>query len=178
VRSAQSSASIRHGADGGQARVDLYGRLLGAVRRSLGAQDAEDVVQDAFVRLAAVTDTSPPVRDPNAFLYTVTRNLVRDRGRAAAVRAAVSGEFDEGVLCTEPDAVRVIAGRQQLVLLERALAELPPKRRAALVLRRFDGLSHTAIGEMLGLSVSSVEKHIRAALVHCRRRLAEWDEVA
>ena len=65
--------------------------------------------------------------------------------------------------------------RQQLVLLETALAELPPKRRAALVLYRFDNLSHAEIAQQLGISVSMVEKHVRLALDHCRQRMAQMN---
>jgi RNA polymerase sigma factor (sigma-70 family) len=151
---------------------NVYRRLLGTVRRRLGSQDAEDVVQDAYLRLVAARDGSS-IRNSDAFLQTVTQNLVRDRGRAAAVRAAVSGDAEREVRCPQPDVVRVISSREQLAVLEQALAELPPKRRAALVLRRFDGMSHAAIADTLGLSVSMVEKHIRIALDHCRHRLAE-----
>lgn len=158
--------------DGLGLQPGIYHRLLGTVRRRFGAQDAEDVVQDAYLRLVAANDGSA-IRNSNAFLRTVTQNLLRDRGRAAAVRAQVAADYVEEVECPQPDAVRVISGREQLAVLERALAELPPKRRAALVLRRFDGMSHAAIAETLGLSVSMVEKHIRIAFEHCRMRLNE-----
>ena len=158
--------------DGPGLQPGVYRRLLVTVRRRFGAQDAEDVVQDAYLRLVAANGQSS-IRNSNAFLHTVTQNLLRDRGRAAAVRAQVAGEFVPEVRCPQPDAARVLSGREQLAVLERALAELPAKRRAALVLRRFDGMSHAAIAETLGLSVSMVEKHIRIALEHCRTRLAE-----
>ncbi len=150
----------------------LYKRLLASVRRKIGAQEAEDVVQDAYVRLASASERAP-IRDEGAFLHTVATNLVRDRGRAAVTRATYAGDMDENVAADEPNAWQVLSSRQQLEVLEKALKELPEKRRAALVLFRFDGRSHVEIAEMLGLSVSMVEKHVRAALEHCRRRMRE-----
>lgn len=149
-----------------------YDRLLGFVRRRLRGPDAEDVVQDAYLRLTIASGRSV-VRSPDAFLHTAALNLVRDRARAAAVRQASAGEAPAEPPCPAPGAEDGLAARQQLEVLESALAELPAKRRACLVLYRFDELSHAAIAERLGLSVSSVEKHIRRALDHCRRRLAE-----
>lgn len=150
----------------------LYRRLLASVRRRFGVQDAEDVVQDVFLRMTYASERSS-VRNKDAYVHSVALNLVRDRGRAAATRAAVAGEFDENTRSLEPDAWQIISSRQQLAILEAALAELPQKRRAALVLRRFDGLTYLEIAETLGLSVSMVEKHVRLGLDHCRRRLAE-----
>ena len=157
--------------DGAGDARGAYDRLLGFVRRRLRGGDAEDVVQDAYLRLTLASGRDA-IRNPEAFLHTTSLNLVRDRARSAMVRDA-GGEIPDDVVSLAPDAERALLARQQLALLESALAELPMKRRACLVLHRFDELSHAAIAERLGLSVSSVEKHIRRALDHCRRRLAE-----
>ena len=152
--------------------LGAYDRLLGFVRRRLRGEDAEDVVQDAYLRLT-VAQGRGDIRNPDAFLHVAALNLVRDRARAAAVRGGVSAEGGENAPCPAATPEQALSAQQQLAVLERALAELPVKRRACLVLYRFDELSHAAIAERLGLSVSSVEKHIRRALDQCRRRLAE-----
>lgn len=148
----------------------FYQRLRRYVRRRLGSdEDAADVVQDAYLRLVSTSD----VRNPHAFLHTAALNLVRDHARSVAVRRAVHADAVDEVAAVVPSVEKAVADREQLAVLERALAELKPNQRAALVLYRFDGLSHAEIADKLGLSVSMIEKHIRRALAHCRARLAE-----
>ena len=67
-----------------------------------------------------------------------------------------------------------MAGAQRLQYLEQlkaVLAELSPRRREALMLHRFEGLSQAQIAERMGISVSMVEKHIAFALLHCKQHL-------
>ena len=60
---------------------------------------------------------------------------------------------------------------QRLEQLKRVVAELSPRRREALMLHRFEGLSQAQIAERMGISVSMVEKHIAQALLHCKQHL-------
>jgi len=55
--------------------------------------------------------------------------------------------------------------------VKEVLAELSPRRREALMLHRFEGLSQAQIAERMGVSISMVEKHIAFALLHCKQRL-------
>lgn len=153
--------------------------LIRFVVRSAPGIDAADVVQDAYLRLVAAARRIV-VKDPTAFLFMTVRNLLKDRARshARAVRSgrdAVQEVGTEEHACTTPTAEHALIARERLAIVERALAELAPNRRAALVLHRIDGLSHADIAVRLGLSVSMVEKHIRAALDHCHRRLFQAD---
>lgn len=155
--------------------VDGYQRLLRFVRRRLGASDeAADVVQDAYVRLAQASRRQD-IADEQAFLKTTAVNLLRDRGRRATVRgpAIYTDERALAIPADQPLPDAVLAARQQMAVLERALAELPSKRRTALVWYRFDNIPQAVIAERLGISVSMVEKHVRLGLEHCQRRLAE-----
>jgi len=163
--------------DAGADVTSCYGQLLRFVRNRLKWQDeAADVVQDAYVRLA-ITAQRSEVRNAAAFLHVATRNLVHDRQRAARVRhVPETNDTDIAEIpCPAPSAERVLIGQQRVAVLEEALRELPDKRRAALVLYRFDNLSHAQIAERLGISVSMVEKHIRFGLAHCRKRLEEME---
>lgn len=157
-----------------------YARLLRVVRsKGVDRDDAADIVQDAYARLTVAAERTE-VHNPGAFLHVTAINLVRDRGRAAGTQRlfAANETASDDIACPAPSAERTIIGRQNLAVLERALSELPPKRRAALVLYRFDNMSHAAIAEQLGLSISMVEKHVRLALDHCRMRLLEASDVS
>lgn len=152
-----------------------YGRLTRFVRShfKLG-EEAMDIVQDAYARLIKAAERAP-IRDSVAFLHVAAANLARDRIRCQAVRHAceTADATAYDVECRAPSPERAMISRQQLAIIEQALDELPLKRRAALVLHRFDNLSHAEIAMRLGISVSMVEKHIRWGLKHCRKRLEE-----
>jgi len=149
-------------------------RLLKFFRRRVhSVDDAADMTQDVFVKLAGM-DVGR-ITAPGPFLFKTAVNLLRDRGRSAAYRAAAqSSVLDEDeFVCTAPLPERVVAARQQMVILEQALTELSPKCRAVFVRYRYDGWSHQRIADELGVSISMVEKYVRKALIHCRHRLDE-----
>lgn len=154
--------------------AQYYGRLVQFFRLRTGSQDdATDLAQDAFARLSAVD--LDRVQLPGPFLYATASNLLRDRARSRSMRdAAITGPADfDRLICPQPHAEQALAGKEQLAVLESALLELPPKCRAVLVLYRFDELSQRAIADRLGISVSMVEKYLKRAQDHCRRRLEE-----
>jgi len=151
-----------------------YGRLVRFLRRrARSTEDAADLAQDAFVRLAAADIRE--IRKPASFLFTTALNLLRDRARSAHARhAAYTVPAEETqLICPAPQAERVLDGEQRLRVLEAALLELSPKCRAVFVLFHFDGLSQRDIADRLRISVSMVEKYVKQALSHCEKRLNE-----
>ena len=152
-----------------------YARLMRFVRARVRlGLEADDVVQDAYLRLSLSADRVI-IRDTSGFLHKAARSVVYDRERARKVRQRVEAD-DESVKllpCLSPSVEREIIARQQLAIVGKALAELSAKQRAAVVMHRFDRISHSEIAERLNISISMVEKHIRRALAHCRARLNE-----
>lgn len=151
-----------------------YERLVRFFNRRIGSHDeAADLAQDAFLKLSAIE--MDRVREPGPFLFATARNLLKDRARAKSTRdATLSVAMDMTVLaCPKPQPEQTLDGKEQLAVLDAALRDLSPKCRAVLVLYRFDELSHGAIADQLGISVSMVEKYLKRALNHCRRALEE-----
>ena len=70
-----------------------------------------------------------------------------------------------------PDPERVAEGRSEVAALERALAELPPRRREILIASRADGTPLREIAISLGVSQRLVEMELKLALIHCGRHL-------
>ncbi|KTC51254.1 RNA polymerase subunit sigma [Pseudomonas fluorescens ABAC62] len=143
-------------------------------KRTDNASDAADMTQDVFTQWLDYRDRAR-VEQPRAFLFQMARNLLRDHWRKQKVRHTVhqdQADMDAEPVTDEQNEPMVAAQRlQRLEQLKEVLAELSPRRREALMLHRFEGMSQAQIAERMGISISMVEKHIALALLHCKRRL-------
>lgn len=157
------------------------GRLASLAYRLLGsAADAEDVVQDAFLRWQAADRERIEV--PEAWLTKVVTNLALDRLRSAKTRRerAVGAWLPEPVLDGDPmlGPAETFEQRESvsfavLMLLER----LPPTERAVYVLREAFAYSHSEIAEILDITESASQQHALRARRHVgvRRNAAQID---
>jgi RNA polymerase sigma-70 factor (ECF subfamily) len=144
-------------------------RRLVSNRLLVGA-DAEDVVQDAFVRVLAM-DGSIPITSPVGLLTRTVFNIATDRHRADKVRARhVNDDCEwETVATKDANPEENAAARQLCRRLQETIEKLPPRCREVFVLHRFEGLSHEDIAKRLGVSRNMVEKHIIRALIDLRK---------
>ncbi|MBL8266500.1 RNA polymerase sigma factor [Steroidobacter sp.] len=147
--------------------------LRGFFEKRLRAKaDVEDLVQEVFVRLAQRRDLTS-IEQIEGYLFQVAANLLRDRGRREAVRGVGSGTpaeaTEESIEVITPE--RVLQGTEVLDRVIDALHQLPERTRTVFVLQRFEDLSYLQIARRLGLSVSSVEKHMMKAMAHIKRRV-------
>ncbi|HEY2534727.1 MAG TPA: sigma-70 family RNA polymerase sigma factor [Xanthobacteraceae bacterium] len=138
----------------------------------LNPADAEDLAQEVFVRLASLK-SCVMLRRPEAFIFTLARNLVRDRARRLHIRAgARSVGLDHlDLCCAGPTPEERLELEQELARAERILAALKPGARTAFVMHRVDGESYAAIASRMNVSVSMVEKHIMSATAQLRTKL-------
>jgi RNA polymerase sigma factor (sigma-70 family) len=157
----------------------LYGPGLRdfLLRRMKRSQDAEDVVQEVFMRLLRIR-RAELVRNPRAYLYGIALHVVRE----FRLRAERTGTW----MTVEPEALESLTERpddfaadgipERLDLerqLEKALEALPSMQLSVLLLHKRDGYSYEEIAEKLGLSVNTVDKYLVQAKV--RLRTMEWD---
>jgi len=133
--------------------------------RGAGA-DAEDLVQELWVKVAS--SKTGPVAEPVAYLYRMADNLMLDRLRSEQRRSRRNEEWTDANngladVAVQPSAERVLIARDTLRAVEAVLADLG--ERTNLVFRRFriDGVSQREIASELGVSLSSVEKHLQKA---------------
>ncbi len=157
--------------------VGLYaseqGRLKKFVRRLVGNHTtAEDLVQDAFVNLLRGAQASE-IDNSRSYLTRTARNLAIDHLRRERHQWQYSGELnaDAWPVCDQPLPDAVLQGRQELAALRRVIDHLPTKCRVVFLLSREHGLAMKQIAERLGISESTVEKHLTRAMVDCRREL-------
>lgn len=155
--------------------AELFRRHASELRSYLrgrrGAADAEDLVQESFIRLLQTSATRPP-DDPRAWLYRVGANLAADAHDHRLVRERVHVDWPEMAeeaadACADP-ARRVEVG-QRLEQVWNALQHLPEPCRRAFLLNRLDGMSQRTIAAHLGMSEKTVERHILRALEACQR---------
>jgi RNA polymerase sigma-70 factor (ECF subfamily) len=136
----------------------------------LSADDIEDFTQEVFLRLAS-SGLPRDLRSPGAFVFTLARNLVRDRARRLHTRAAAASVTldDVQLPCDSPTPEEALEHNEVLSRVLAALAALKPPTRQAFVRHRVDGSSYAEIANELGVSVSMIEKHIMAAIAALRR---------
>nr|WP_083434604.1 sigma-70 family RNA polymerase sigma factor [Sphingomonas sp. Y57] len=127
--------------------------------------DADDVVQEAYSRFAAM-ETVDQLRNPRAYLFSVARTIVLMHVRHARVIPirSVIDEDTSDFAADEPSPETQVSDREQLHLLAMAIAELPEPGRAAFLMRVMGELPHREIGERLGMSDNAVQKSVAKSL--------------
>jgi RNA polymerase sigma factor (sigma-70 family) len=155
---------------------DLYQtqapRLLRYFARRADSQDAGDLVQESFARLAdASAATNRTIEQPEAYLNRIATNLLRNRAKTALQRSlAQHVPVDEDSL-PGPDMIAALEARDLLNRLQTALMRLSPKTRDIFLAHRVDGVSYSDIAKRMGLSVKGVEWHMTKAIAHLDRVL-------
>lgn len=134
---------------------------------------AEDLAQDAFVKVAAAVEAGD-VQHLQPFLYQTARNLAFDHLRKQKVRALVHPRPTaaleatlETVPAADPSPETRMLDRARVRRFQAALADLPERARQVLLLHRIHGLPLAEIGRRFGVSERTIAKDLAAALKHC-----------
>lgn len=141
-------------------------------------EEAEDIVQEAYAKLFSV-DNYARIANPHAFTMRIIHNIAVERFRRADfVRIEQSASLMAMDPADEEPLPDIVAeDRAELRRVARAIETLPPRCRQALRLRRIEGLPPRKVAEKMGISVSTVEKHLVKGLRLLIDRLAEPDDV-
>ena len=144
--------------------------MLGLARRILGnAAEAEDVAQEAMLRVWTHAPRWQPLALFRTWLSRVVVNLCLDRKRKAAwVELEAAGEIADSA----PPAGEAAEAAERERLLAGAIAELPARQRAAIVLTYTEGMSNAQVAEILDTTVSAVETLLVRGKQNLRRALA------
>ena len=140
-------------------------------RRLSNAEVAAELTQEVFVKLLEQRRRHPEatVTHERSYLYRMAHNLAVDHLRRRVPESG--GEEELAALEAEaPSPERTAAGRRELELVRRAILELPDRTRQIFVLARIEGQSYRAIAVRLGISESSVQKHLAKAVAHVMQR--------
>ena len=144
------------------------GWALGFAERMLGERhEAEDVVQAAFLRVWQGAAQWQPRARFSTWFYRVLHNLCMDRFRA---RGALRGPLDESLPDGEPGGEELASNRERAARVRQALASLPVRQRAALVLCYYEERSQAEAAALLGVSEGALE----SLLSRGRAALKKW----
>jgi RNA polymerase sigma factor (sigma-70 family) len=145
------------------------------VRRVVrSSSDAEDIVQESFVRLWRALSCGD-IQSPRAVLFKTGRNLAlnhlrNDRVRNSdTARAAMDDTFMRRIATAEEELI----ASEEAAACRHLMDGLPLRCREAFVLRVVDELSYKEMSEQMQLSISTIEKHIGKGKTICRSRLAD-----
>ncbi len=146
------------------------GEIVGYLARLLGdPQEAEDACQEAFVRAHRAFGRLGPDANSRAWLYRIATNTGLNAARRRSHRAARRADV-------HPDALPADAGpslerREELRAVRRAVEALPPRQRAALMLRQFQDLGYAEIAAALGGNEDAARANVYQALKKLRAAL-------
>ncbi len=155
---------------------DLYREYSPSLVRQLtvrtGCRElARDLANEAFVRLLGMGPGKlGSIERPEAFLRRVSTNLLRDWGRAAALKQRSQSALELGS-GRELDQVAALEARDTLRRLEQALGRMKPRTREIFLAHRVHGLTYGEIAKRSGLSVKGVEKQMSKAIARIDRLL-------
>ncbi len=135
-------------------------------RRLHCPQDAADLAQDTFVRLLD-SSQSAPIEEPRAFLATVARHLLSNLYRRRALEQAYLAALAQQPEQLHPSPEDIALVREALAQIDQLLDGLAPRTRQVLLWHRLEGLSQPQIAERLNVSLATVERDLRRALLHC-----------
>ncbi len=135
--------------------------------------EAEDLVQECLFKVARRWPRVKKMERPVAYARTVLIHLALDEGKRRSQRRSELGPEATGLLEAHQDeaAVRLLGRVETGTDLLGVLRELPPRQRAALVLRYFDDLSEAEVADVMGCSVGTVKSTASRALGRLRREV-------
>lgn len=143
-----------------------YGPALRAYfRKKVGPAEAEDLVQEVFVKLQDRGHVED-IEHVNRYLFRVAANMLTRRAQAATATWdwAEHAGIEEIELFDELSPERALIGKQDLSRLMSALRHLPPRVEEAFVLHRFEDMTYREIAQRMGIKPKSVEALIMRAL--------------
>ena len=166
-------------------RKPIYNFILRFVR---DAAQAEDVMQETFLRLIKGADNYEKQAKFTTWMYTIARNLCVDAARRGKHRKAASldapiGE-DEGATLLDmvsdgtPGADGKAIQRELALRMKKAIESLPEEQREIFLLREVSDLQFNEIAQVVGVSENTVKSRMRYALEKLREALEEYRDLA
>jgi RNA polymerase sigma-70 factor, ECF subfamily len=166
-----------------RALVERHSRTIFrlAYRMTGNEQDAEDVVQETFIRAYRRISQFESRADLGSWLYRIGVNCaldyLRSRQRHAAGREPIDGiaaTSSQALRARGPSPDRILLSNEVQTAVSTAVAELTPKERVAFVLRHFEGQAIEEIARILDVRPNAAKHTVFRAVKKLRKALAPW----
>ena len=153
-----------------QLLLPLYPRLQRVALRLLGnAEDAEDIVQEVYMKLWSKRDALPDVKDMEAYCVTLTKNMCIDRLRNAEAEKADVDEVPTMLAATD-DVEAQVERHDAVEQVKRIIGTLPEHQQQVITLRDMEDCSFEEIAEQTGLTAVNVRMLLSRARKTIRER--------
>jgi RNA polymerase sigma-70 factor (ECF subfamily) len=133
-------------------------------------EDATDLTQEAFLRAYRALKTFKGESAVGTWLHRIAVNLSLN-AVAGRARRAEANEERAAPVASDPDAMSRLLSGERTAQVRAAIARLPPKQRATLVLRVYQEMPHQEIADLFGSSVGAVKANFFHALANLKRLL-------
>lgn len=158
--------------------------LLSYFRRRLGKpQEAEDLVQDVFLKLGQKADLNV-VDNPQGYIFKIASNQLKDHVRREVFRKQdnhvslgdlLTEAFTTHHLVEEIEPERILMAKHRLAGVGAVLDQLSERTRSVFLLYRVDGMTRREIADHHSISVSAVDKHLARAIASVTKHLEASD---
>ena len=135
----------------------LFGRLLKLVK--IRAQ-AEEILQDVFLKLWENRRLIDPDKSFRSLLFKIAENKVYDFFRKVTRDKTLEARLISLATADHTIIKSYMSGEENLAILQKAIAGLPPQRQQVFRLCKLEGKSYKEVSETLGISVSTISDHI------------------
>ena len=128
-------------------------------------QDIDDIAQETFVR-AFMAERKADIEYPKAYIYRVARNLALEvlSKRSTRLTEFIEDSCSNSLLISEDNVEDQVITLEKLDKVKLAIAALPPQCQRVFIMHKVYGFKYKEIADQLGISVSTVEKHIMTGL--------------
>jgi RNA polymerase sigma-70 factor (ECF subfamily) len=148
----------------------LYNFLL---RVTHSKSTSKDLVQDIFLKLWRDRESLPEINNLNAYLFRMAQNhALNELNRFGQRYLPLSAEFNFKEDIETPTPVDLLISQEVKDKFAEAVGKLPPQQQKIFTLHKEEGISHAEIARQLNLSVSTIQNHMRQALINIRHYLS------
>ncbi len=152
--------------------VRYYSKLRSYVLKFVKVpQYAEDIVQDAFLKIWEIRESIDPEKYFSGYLFTITRNLVFKFFKQAANNTDVIDEVIISITSSESDVGKVIEWKELGNEIQKAIMMLPPKRKEVFLLCKEEQMSYDEVSAKLGISRNTIKEHMVLAMKSIKESL-------
>lgn len=126
--------------------------------------DAQDCLQETYIRAYRAYDRLDARANRRAWLYRIATNVALTHLKRRNRESARTAALDPGLMAADPTPGEAAIRREILAAVAAAVERLPAQQRAALILRKYQGLNYTEIAETLGCSAEAARANVYQAM--------------